>query len=45
MSPNTAPIPAEFATCGGAGGMKLRDDFGRLPTIATAERLLGLPPS
>jgi tetratricopeptide (TPR) repeat protein len=26
-----AAVPAEIAICGGAGGMKLRDDFGRLP--------------
>jgi hypothetical protein len=28
---DAAAVPAEIATCGGAGGMKLRDDFGRLP--------------
>jgi tetratricopeptide (TPR) repeat protein len=26
-----AAVPAEIATCGGAGGMKLQGDFGRLP--------------
>jgi tetratricopeptide (TPR) repeat protein len=26
-----AAVPAEMATCGGSGGLKLRDDFGNLP--------------
>jgi hypothetical protein len=26
-----AAVPAEITTCGGAAGMRLRDDFGRLP--------------